>query len=165
MRATEFIKDKFNTWREKQKLPPLPPKQNLFHATFEDFLPSIMKQGLTPNVACKMYPKCESGVVYLTTSPRTAAEMLEPESTEINKELISKLSRNGVLLEIDISKLDPKKFKPDDWIPSSWIGSIHSYKYAGIVPPSALKLRGKFHVDAGYYNQKQVQGIRPSKFK
>lgn len=163
MRAKEFI-DKFNTWREKQKLPPLPPKQNLFHATFDDLLPNILQKGLTPDGNCKTYPKCETGVVYMTTSPRTASQMLDAESTEINRKMLDNLGNTGVVIEIDITKLDPDKFKPDDWLPSSWISSSHNYKYAGIVPANALKVRGKFHIDAGYYNQKQVQYMRPSKF-
>jgi len=163
MRAKEFL-NKVKDWRDSKKIPPLPPKQNLFHATYEEFLPSILKSGLLPNVENKLYPNSESGVVYLTTSPRTAVEMLEPESDIINKKLVKKLGNTGVLLEIDTSALDSDKFKPDELLPSNIIGSSHSYKYAGTVPPSAIKVRQQIYIDNYYYNRKQVQFVSPTKF-
>lgn len=163
MRAKEFL-NKIKNWSDSKKIPPLPPKQNLFHATYEEFLPSILKSGLLPNVENKLYPNSESGVVYLTTSPRTAAEMLEPESDIIDQQLVKKLGNTGVLLEINVSALDPDKFKPDELLPSKLIGDSHSYKYAGIVPPSAIKVRQKIFIDNFYYNRKQVQFIGPTKF-
>jgi len=163
MRAKEFL-NKVKDWADSKKIPPLPPKQNLFHATYAEFLPSILKSGLLPNVENKLYPNSERGVVYLTTSPRTAAEMLEPESDIIDKELVKKLGNTGVLLEINVSDLDPTKFKPDELLPSNVIGVSHSYKYAGIVPPSAIRVRQKISIDNFYYNRKQVQSVRPTKF-
>ena len=164
MRAKEFL-NKVKDWRDSKKIPPLPPKRNLFHATYKEFLPSILKSGLLPNVENKLYPNSERGVVYLTTSPRTAVEMLEPESDIIDKELVKKLGNTGVLLEINTSALDPDKFKPDELLPSNLLGQSHSYKYAGVVPPSAIKVRQGIFVDNFYYNRKQVQFVSPTKFK
>lgn len=163
MRAKDFL-NKVKDWRDSKKIPPLPPQRNLFHATYEEFLPSILKSGLNPNIEHKLYPTSESGVVYLTTSPRTAAEMLEPESDIIDKKLIKKLGNTGVLLEINTDALDPEKFKPDELLPSNMIGSSHSYKYAGVVPPSAIRVRQRIYIDTGYYNQKQVSYVMPTKF-
>ena len=163
MRAKEFL-NKVKDWRDSKKIPPLPPKRNLFHATYEEFLPSILKSGLLPNVENKLYPNSESGVVYMTTSPRTAVEMLEPESDIIDKQLVKKLGNTGVLLEINVSALDPEKFKPDELLPSNLISDSHSYKYAGVVPPNAIKVRQKVFIDNFYYNRKQVQFVSPTKF-
>lgn len=165
MRAKEFM-SKAKDWMEKRKIPPLPPKQNLFHATWKEFADSIMKTGLSPNPENRIYPTSESGVVYMTTSPRKAVEMLAPDSDMINKVLLKKLGNTGVVFEIDVSQLDPEKFRPDELLPTNPIfRAPNTYKYEGHVPASALKLRSKIYIDDPYYNQKQVQNIMPSKFK
>jgi hypothetical protein len=163
MRANEFI-EKFKTWKKERETPPVPPPHNLFHATLKDNLPNIMKHGLLRSGVSKMYKQSESGVVYLTTSPNIASSMINTESDIINKNLLKQSSNQGVILEIDVTKLDPKKFREDELLPASWIKPEYTYKYEGDIPPNAIKVRAEFSVDVDpYYRRHQIRAIRPSK--
>jgi RNA:NAD 2'-phosphotransferase (TPT1/KptA family) len=162
MRAKEFI-EKFKSWKKERETAPVPPPHNLFHATFKDNLPSITKQGLLRSGVEKLYKDSEPGVVYLTTSPEIASSMLDKQSSMIDKELLSKMSEEGVMLEIDVSKLDPSKFREDELVPASWVNPRYTYKYQGDVPPDAIKVRNIFSVDLDpYYRRHEMRSIKPS---
>ena len=162
MRANEFI-EKFKSWKKERETAPVPPPHNLFHATFMDNLPSIMKNGLLRSGVDKLYKQSESGVVYLTTSPNIASSMLDKQSSMIDKKILSKMSGEGVMLEIDVSKLDPKLFREDELVPASWMNPEYTYKYEGDVPPDAIKVRARFSVDTDpYYRRHQIRAIKPT---
>ena len=162
MGANEFI-EKFKSWKKERETPPVPPPHNLFHATFKDNLSSITKHGLLRSGVNKLYKQSESGVVYLTTSPNIASSMLDKQSSMIDKKILSNMSDEGVMLEIDVSKLDPKLFREDELVPASWMNPQYTYKYEGDVPPDAIKVRDSFSIDIDpYYRRHQIRAIRPT---
>jgi len=121
--------------------------KKFFHTTKEEYLPSIMKNGLHPQKGGKEW-------IYLTENQYTAQNYgnMFDRGTKV------------VMLEIDPKQLDENLLGPDDddlsdvlhqesdvrrWYEISWQESmkkISQVTYSGVVPPRAIKIKEKWKI-------------------
>lgn len=116
--------------------------QTLYHATFNELIPSIKHVGIGGSYLLKNFEGVEDGV-YLADNSDRAGEFVEATENEtIPNEWFDQI----VICKVDTSKLDKSKFFIDpnlslnfsdvwpDYPEEIW----HSYLYKGVVPYSAI---------------------------
>jgi hypothetical protein len=107
---------------------------SLYHATFNDLVPYIQRDGLVPNGKLfKNFEDIEWGV-YLSNDWLFAGSMAQ--ATE-NKNIPDRWLDEIVILAIDPKKLDLSKLEKDPQVNIS-SGDTKSYIYKGIIPPIAI---------------------------
>jgi hypothetical protein len=77
---------------------------NLYHATYRQYLNSIFIYGLGGISQIKNFSESKSGVIYLATTPELAEAFAESSETAPEEFLF-----DIVVLEIDVSGLDMSK--------------------------------------------------------
>ena len=157
---------------------PLPPKAKvMYHCTLARNLPSISKQGLIASKG-QNYPeiyndpsnkdiKFKPGV-WLATTPDYSQSWIHDIAQDYEP---------AVILEVDISRLDPNKFIEDPYIPDQnylFKGTGHfAYLYQDSIPKASITLWGEIKTldsswddgdkSAAYYGGKQVREIKDAK--
>lgn len=100
----------------------------LYHATYEPYVDSIMKHGLTGNSENKNWSDSNSNVVYLAITPDIAESFAE--TAELADD-----DYDIVILQIDAQKLNGSKLIPDQNIRSNDPNeNVYSYEYHGTIP-------------------------------
>ena len=108
-------------------------QSSLYHATFNDLVPYIKRDGLVPNG--KLFKNFENITwgVYLSNDQHFAASMAEcSENPNIPEDWFEKI----VILVIDPKKLDLSKLKKDPHVEIE--GNTMSYIYEGIIHPDYI---------------------------
>lgn len=120
------------------RLPSMPvDKSNsmLFHATYEEHLPSILRWGLgaAPDMPTKNYEDSRQGVVYLATSPQVAESYAE-SSDLVPEEWLDSI----VVLCVDTKHLDTNLLRGDAnvLLDEGEVGD--TLEYHGTIPASAI---------------------------
>ena len=156
---------------------PLPPKVKvMYHCTLARNLPSILKQGLIANKG-QNYPeiyndpsnkdiKFKPGV-WLATTPDYSQSWIHDIAQDYEP---------AVILEVDISRLDPNKFIEDPFIPDQnyrLIPGQFAYLYQDSIPRASIKPWGEIRtldtswedgdMSAAYYGGKQVRQIKDAR--
>lgn len=107
----------------------------LYHATFQSYLPGIAEQGLIPD-GQKNWPDCPAGFVYLANDMAGAIAFCETV-----EDLDSAVYDSGICcFEVDVNALDSTLLSADPniiWEPEEdpWC-----FVYAGQIPYEALRL-------------------------
>ena len=104
----------------------------LYHATYEDLIPSIERFGLGGKSSGYEWEDSKKGVVYLATYPEIAISY-----AETNEEVPEDWLDNIVVFEVDSDKLDSYKLNVDQNVQDN-DGS--TYEYHGIIPMRLLTL-------------------------
>ena len=104
----------------------------LYHATYEDLIPSIERFGLGGKSSGYEWEDSKKGVVYLATDPEIAISY-----AETNEEVPEDWLDNIVVFEVDSDKLDSYKLNVDQNVQDN-DGS--TYEYHGIIPMRLLTL-------------------------
>lgn len=102
-----------------------------YHATWEPFVPSILKHGLGGAVPFRNYSDSESRYVYLSTCPSFAESMVE--AADIGYEMFGE-DVEIIILEVDV---DPNQLSLD---PNLHDNDGISLVYEGIIPTNRLTL-------------------------
>ena len=102
----------------------------LYHATYEDLIPSIERFGLGGSSSGYEWEDSKKGVVYLATDPEIAISY-----AETNDEVPEDWLDNIVVFEVDSDKLDSYKLNVDQNVQDN-DGS--TYEYHGIIPMRLL---------------------------
>lgn len=106
----------------------------LYHATYEDLIPSIERFGLGGMSSGYEWPDSED-VVYLASSPETAISY-----AELNDEVPKSWLDNIVVLMVESNKLDQDKLGHDHHVQDN-DGSL--YEFHGVIPWRFLTPVGK----------------------
>jgi hypothetical protein len=104
----------------------------LYHATYEPYLPSIMRSGLGAEIPMKNWEDSEDGVVYLATESDVAVSYAET-SDAVPEEYLDQI----VVLAIDVEQLDLENIFIDGNVVDNDGATM---EYHGIVPVSAITL-------------------------
>ena len=111
---------------EREPMPPV-----LYHATYREYLDSIMAGGLGTS-DFKNWSESKRGVVYLAEDPYVAESYAtSAEEDEVPLEFID----NVVVLAVSTNGLDQNKFFLDD---NNLSGD--TFEYHGAIPPSNIKI-------------------------
>lgn len=104
----------------------------LYHATYEDLIPSIERLGLGGSSSGYEWTDSKEGVVYLASSPEIAISY-----AEANDEVPESWLDNIVVLMVDSNKLDQDKLMHDQNVQDN-DGS--TYEYHDVIPFRFLTL-------------------------
>lgn len=111
----------------------------LYHATFEQNVKSILKQGICPQPPHKRnWDKSKDDTIYLMDTPEAAYDMLEVMCYDLNDE--SKINDEIAVFEIDSSHLNLDQLSPDENILIDEDQSVFSYQYKGSIDPKFIRL-------------------------
>jgi hypothetical protein len=113
--------------------------EKLYHATYKQFLPSIMLKGLG-NTRRKMWEDSKRGVVYLANDPWEAESYAEESEWVDERDDPDKYLDNIIILEIDTSKLNADKFFTDENVRLEDDEENTTWEYHGIIPWWACKI-------------------------
>ena len=100
----------------------------LYHATFEPYMKSIGKIGLTGTNVIKTWSDSEEGVVYLANTPEESYSYAET-SDDIPMEYLNQI----VVLEIHTKNLDPDLF----YLDSNNLDN-NTFEYRGNISPENI---------------------------
>lgn len=104
----------------------------LYHATYEDLIPSIERLGLGGSSSRYEWSDSKEGVVYLATSPEVAISY-----AEANDEVPESWLDNIVVFKVESNKLDQDKLMHDDNVQDN-DGS--TYEYHDVIPMRLLSI-------------------------
>ena len=133
-----------------KEIPPV-----LYHATFKENLPSIVKHGLVPH-GKDSYINFDNTLpgVYLAESPEEAMSFVEAsENSDIPEEWFNEI----IVIAIDTSKLERKNFSVDPNVQIAAAddeGDRRPFIYKNIIPKSAFK-----SVDSEEISQRLTEGV------
>ena len=102
----------------------------LYHATYEDLIPSIERFGLGGSSSGYEWTDSKEGVVYFASSPEVAISY-----AEANDDVPESWLDNIVVLKVDSNKLDQDKLMHDQNVQDN-DGS--TYEYHDVIPFSFL---------------------------
>ena len=102
----------------------------LYHATFEELVSRIMKNGIIPSKIGPNFGDTDSRFVYFGTSASKCKALIE-DLYQNSRVLSSRLSGQVNVLTVKTSGLDKKKFFHD---PKSQLLMMDAYMYMGVVP-------------------------------
>lgn len=126
-------------------------KKDLYHATYGEYLDSIMEKGLIPGYHTN-WEFSWSKVVYLTTDPDIAESMAE--TAELIYEEAPELMEDIVILKIDRAGLDKSKLQADENIN---IDNNYSFQYKGKISPQYISIYKRIKAnDSKVYSGKEV---------
>lgn len=108
----------------------------LYHATYREYLDSIMGSGLGASNN-KNWSESNRGVVYLALDPYVAESYAEAAEEE---DVPSRFIDNIVILEVDTNGLDQNKFFVDKNVLLDPEDQGTTFEYHGVIPASNLKL-------------------------
>lgn len=111
----------------------------LYHATYKQFLPSIMLKGLG-NTRRKMWEDSKRGVVYLASDPWEAESYAEESEWVDDRENPDWYLDNIIILEIDTAKLNSSKLFKDENVLVDADDENTTWEYHGIIPWHACKI-------------------------
>lgn len=104
----------------------------LYHATYADNVPSILRDGLLPNQKHNWSGYYLEGQVFLAFNPETAEDFLS-ESETYDGQKIAIIEVNADALDLDRFAYDWNNYCTED-------RDITSVVYEGKIPPTALRL-------------------------
>ena len=114
----------------------------LYHATFEEFINNIIKNGLIPQKnAAQNFEESINGFVYLGDYSQRCKEVMEflyqqsSNAPSFKTNRISSLSGKINVLTIDTKKLNKNKMFKD---PKEHLLKMKSYMYQGIISPESI---------------------------
>ena len=108
--------------------------QYLYHATYELYLKSIMKNGLGGNNLRKNWSDSKDNTVYLSTDPNIAESFAET-SELADDDFID--NNDIIILQINTKFLDKNKLHLDSNISDN---NDYSFEYNGIIPSNAISI-------------------------
>ena len=108
--------------------------QYLYHATYELYLKSIMKNGLGGNNLIKNWSDSKDNTVYLSTDPNIAESFAET-SELADDDFID--NNDIIILQINTKFLDKNKLHLDSNISDN---NDYSFEYNGIIPSNAISI-------------------------
>lgn len=102
----------------------------LYHATSEQYVNSIAKNGLMRNAKNKMFDCSDENFIYLATNAQHARAIVESSGR-------FDFRGNVNVISIDATKLNPKLISRDEdpWLEAA---GVVAYKYAGPIPASLI---------------------------
>ena len=150
-------------FRKDRETLPVPPTVNLWHATLAHNWPSIKQRGLIPGGVCQLFGGCDSKYVYLADRAREAAEMVSTDQPGISQTELKKSGGKGVMMLIDSTKLKPELLQADPSLKPDWLRAIYTYRYAGVIPVSAIVEHKEFDVMDSYNASKIWRTVRQIK--
>lgn len=106
----------------------------LYHATYELYLKSIMKNGLGGNNLRKNWSDSKDNTVYLSTDPNIAESFAET-SELADDDFID--NNDIIILQINTKFLDKNKLHLDSNISDN---NDYSFEYNGIIPSNAISI-------------------------
>ena len=163
LREVFGIRDKFAKYKADRTKVPVPPKVNLWHATLAHNWPSIKQQGLIPGGVCQLFGGCDGKYVYLADRAREAAEMVSTDQPGISQAELRKSGGKGVMMLIDSTRLKPELLQGDPSLKPNWLNAIYTYRYAGVIPVSAIVDHNEFDVMDSYNASKIWRTVRQIK--
>lgn len=132
---------------------------SFFHITLEEYLPKILKQGLTPRSEGKINKHPDR--IYLATSPECVFGLLGSNEFTSNTNTLNKTiddNHNYVILEIKLNSWCPYKFFSDQQCPDAVYtkDNIH---------PKYITVVDNYKISIDRLNPKQKQTIKEGKHK
>jgi hypothetical protein len=117
-------------------------KKYFYHATYKEYLPSIIEHGLGGKIIRKNFDiDDENKFVYLTTDIAIATEIAEISETIESDDTLVYLLDQIIVLKIDMEKIDMQKIGYDEVIDieeETPIEDFPYYQYEGVIPFDAV---------------------------
>lgn len=110
--------------------------ETLYHATFEPLVNNIIKRGLIPGgTTFQSFNFSEKGYVFLASNEKLAEEVVSSAFENMMRKHPQEWNHDKInILTIDTRKLNKQNFSMDE----AMFFNDTSYKYKGIIPPSAI---------------------------
>jgi hypothetical protein len=123
-------------------------KKYLYHATYQEYLPSIKEHGLGGKIIRRNFDiDDENKFVYLSSNMVVATEIAEISETIENDDSLEYLLNQIIVLKIEMDKIDLEKISFDETIDSDFLEEEYDetdqdfplnqfpyFQYEGVIP-------------------------------